>query len=209
MMELFFLAWLAYTALLSWVAWRRLLPPLLTPLGTLIGLWGYFVLMVLTVSHGFALTSFAMMPFASLVLPFLIRCVEVWFSAVHRWAHGVDAMKPVRTYDLAEKAEREQDLDEAIRCYRDVYAVRDPTDPVPHLRLGELWIRRGDRAQGVAALRRGAELSDNIEQTLIAAFRAAEFMSDPAPYLASLRERATDARHRTLLENRIETLRAK
>jgi hypothetical protein len=198
----------AYAGALSWLAWRRW-PPLATPLGTALGALGFGLLVLATnlSSPRIGLTSisvFLLLPAVLVIIPFAIRAAETATDTVRRAAMGLDRMKPVRTYDLAEKAAAERRDDEAVRLYREVYLAKDPADPVPRLRIADLLLRGGRRAEAATELRAAVPLIEDIDQALVTAFRVADL--DPAgsaAWLASLRPRVADPRKRELLEARI------
>jgi hypothetical protein len=197
-----------YAGALSWLAWRRW-PPLATAAGTMLGALGFGLLVLATnlASPRIGATSisaFLLLPAVLVILPFGIRAVETWVDTIRRSAMGLDRMRPVRTYDLAEKAAAERRDDEAIRLYREVYLARDPQDPAPYLRIADLLVRGGRRAEAAAELRAAVPLIEETEPALVEAFRAADL--DPAgaaAWLASLRPRVADPRKRELLEARI------
>lgn len=91
-----------------------------------------------------ALGPLLVMPVAfvgfALGVPFLMFLVGDWFDAAARAATGVDSMKLRRTYDAAEKAEREGRLDDALALYRREAAA----DPEPRRRAGELLLSKGE-----------------------------------------------------------------
>ena len=197
----------AYAIALSWLAWRRA-GPLRTATGCALGGIGFLLLagaaLAFTPPAFLTLGGFVLAPAAFLLLPFLVRALGAAVDAARDASLGLDRMKPVRTYDLAEKAAVERRDDEAIRLYREVYLAKDPADPVPRLRIADLLARNGRRAEAAAELRAAALLIEDIDQVLVAAFRAADL--DPAgaaAWLASLRPRAADPKKRELLEARI------
>lgn len=202
MVAVLFLSTLVYCGLLSWLASRRF-PPLLTRLGTVLGVAGFVALAGATIGRHPAYV-FPMMICPFLLLPFLTRALEVWLHAAGRITLGVDRMKPVRTYDLAEKAVHDQNIDEAIRLYREVYAPRDPNDPVPHFRVAELLLRQGRRGEAAVEFQTAARLFEDPQNALIAAFRAADLMADPKPWLQSLRPRFS-GKFLEMLEARIRS----
>jgi len=192
---------------LSWLAWRRA-GPLRTATGCALGGIGFSLLagaaLVFTPPTFLTLGGFVLVPAAILLIPFFVRAIEAGTDAARRASLGLDRLKPVRTYDLAEKAAVERRDDEAIRLYREVYLAKDPADPVPRLRIADLLARNGRRAGAAAELRAAVPLIEDIDQALVAAFRAADL--DPAgaaAWLASLRPRAADPKKRELLEARI------
>jgi hypothetical protein len=197
----------ACAAALSWLAWRRV-GPLRTATGCVAGAAAFFLLaggaLAFTPPAFLTLGGFVLVPAALLLVPFLVRALEAWVDAARRASLGLDRMRPVRTYDLAEKAAVERRDDEAIRLYREVYLARDPEDPVPRLRVADLLARNGRRAEAAGELREAAARIADVDERLVAAFRAADL--DPAgaaTWLAALRPRVADPTKRELLEARI------
>lgn len=84
--------------------------------------------------------------------PFLTHMIGEWFDAAARSATGVASMKIRRTYDAAEKAEREGRLDDALAFYRQE-AARAPADPEPRRRTGDLLLLKGDVPGALEAFR--------------------------------------------------------
>jgi hypothetical protein len=192
---------------LSWLAWRRF-APLRTVTGCLCAAALFFVLAVAAVLRSppefLTLGGFAVAPAVLLLVPFLVRAVEVWVDAIRNAAQGLDGMKAVRTYDLAEKAAVERRDDEAIRLYREVYLAKDPADPVPRLRIADLLLRNGRKAEAAGELRAALPHIADVDEMLVAAFRAADLEpAGAAAWLASLRPRVADPKKQALLEARI------
>jgi tetratricopeptide (TPR) repeat protein len=207
---------IGYCAIMSWLAIRRA-GPLTTVPGTLAGVAVFVSLMGATMAAALresAAPAEALIKGAILILPsalfapFVIRCIDVWQEATRRSALSLDRIKPVRTYDLAEKSLHEGDLEEAIRLYREIYMERDPADPIPHLRVAELQLKRGRRDEARESFMAAAERFEDPQSRVISALRAAELMSDPGPYLRSIESGITDPRLRAALGARLKTTRA-
>ncbi len=106
---------------------------------------------------------------------FITFLIGDWFETVHRVATGLDRMRVPKTYDLAEKAEREQDLETAIRLYREE-GGRDVADPEPWRRIGEIEVRRGRAEEAAPAFRRALIGLREPEARVTTSFRLADIL---------------------------------
>jgi len=120
--------------------------------------------------------------FAYLILPAICAGPFVWttipivFDAIRTSATSEDRIKPLLTYDLAEKAEVEHRFEEAVEIYRREYLLRDPRDPVPRIRVGGLLERLGRPAEAVEEIRSALPLLEDPEQRALQAARAADLL---------------------------------
>ena len=90
--------------------------------------------------------------FAGLLLglPFLLFLIGEWFDTAARSVTGIESMKVLPTYDVAEKAEREGRLDDALALYREAASLH-PADPEARRRIGELLLSKGEVAAAFEA----------------------------------------------------------
>jgi hypothetical protein len=97
------------------------------------------------------------------------------FDRFHSAATGIGNMKVRKTYDVAEKAEHDGDVELALGLYRDE-AARDPGDPEPLRRMAELEVRRGAVGEGLELLRRALAQVSDAEPRSTLAFRLADLL---------------------------------
>jgi len=144
---------------------------------------GFFGLWFLTIwlfrSETGVLALLFMLPIlfvgVGLAYRFLRFLIGDWFETAHRFGIGLDRMTIEKSYDRAEKAERERDLEGAIRLYREETG-RDPADPEPWRRIGEIEVRRGRMEHAVEPLRAALTRLHEPEPRATAAFRLADVL---------------------------------
>jgi len=121
--------------------------------------------------------------FAYLILPAILAGPFVWTTipilvdAIRTSATSEDRIKPVLTYDLAERAEVERRFEEAVGIYRREYQLRDPRDPVPRIRVGALLEKLGRPAEAVEELCAALPLIEDPEMRGIQASHAADLLT--------------------------------
>jgi hypothetical protein len=146
--------------------------------------------------------------------PFIWTTIPIVVEAIRGSALGEDRIKPVLTYDLAEKAEAEGDLEEALRIYRETYLPRDPEEATPRIRIADLLDRLGRHEDAVRELRTVLPLIQEEEQRALHGVRAVEIADQglgqrekARELLTELLSSITDPRIRERLEARRESLR--
>jgi hypothetical protein len=98
-----------------------------------------------------------------------------YFDRMHASLTGISGMKVKKTYDLAEKAEHDGDFDRALALYREEIA-RDPKDPEPLRRTGDIHLRRGETTQAIEQFRRAVPLVEEAEPRSTLAFRLVDLL---------------------------------
>ena len=98
-----------------------------------------------------------------------------YIDRAHASATGTANMKVEKTYDRASKAEREGDLEGALAAYRTA-AAEDRKDPEPLRRMGEIHLRRGERAEALRLFREALPLIPSDEGRATLAFRMADLL---------------------------------
>lgn len=98
-----------------------------------------------------------------------------YMDRLHASATGITTMKVQKTYDVADKADHEGDLDRAMALYAEE-AARDPKDPEPLRRMAELHLRRGRAAEAFECFRRALPLVSEPEPKSTLAFRLADLL---------------------------------
>jgi tetratricopeptide (TPR) repeat protein len=93
----------------------------------------------------------------------------------HASATGISTMKVQKTYDVAEKAEHDGEFDRAMALYGEEVA-RDPKDPEPLRRMGEIHLRRGAVTDALDCLRRALPLVADPEPKSTLAFRLSDLL---------------------------------
>jgi tetratricopeptide (TPR) repeat protein len=169
----FAVAFLAYSGLLSFAA-RKDATFLQYRLVHVAAIAGFFGLLYPVAQ---ALGPLLVMPIAlagaALGIPFISYLIGDWFERAVHTVSGAESMKIRRTYDSAEKAEREGRVDEALDLYRQECG-RVSEDPEPLRRTGELLLRKGDTAGALAAFRSALPLLQEPEPHSTLAFRIAD-----------------------------------
>ncbi len=102
-----------------------------------------------------------------------------YMDRIHASATGISGMKVQKTYDVAEKAEHEGDLERAMALYVEEEA-RDPKDPEPPRRRAELHLRRGEKAEALECFRRALGRVEAPEPKATLAFRLADLLEREA-----------------------------
>ncbi|HXX94258.1 MAG TPA: hypothetical protein VEN81_11540 [Planctomycetota bacterium] len=95
---------------------------------------------------------------------------------LHSAATGVGTMKIPPSYDKAEKAEHEGDLDRALGLYAEQASLH-PEDPEPLRRMGELQLRKGRVPEGLELLRRAFAGVVEPEPRSTLAFRLSDLLA--------------------------------
>ena len=108
-------------------------------------------------------------------LPWIVFLLGFHFEAGANWAINLKAMKVTKSYDHAEKAEKERDYSKARELYRQ-YLDKDPGDAEILRRLGELSVKEGKTEEGVQWLMKAIDQVDREEPMMILAFRTAELL---------------------------------
>jgi len=106
---------------------------------------------------------------------YLAFLISETFDRVHSAATGIAHMKIEKTYDVAEKAEHDGDVERALGLYREESA-RDPEDPEPLRRMAELELRRGAVREGLDLLRRALDRVTAAEPRSTLAFRLTDLL---------------------------------
>jgi len=101
--------------------------------------------------------------------------ISEYMDRLHASATGISTMKVQKTYDLAEKAEHEGDLDRAMALYG-AEEAHDPQDPEPPRRLAELHWKRGEKEPAFGAFRRAILRVRAPESRSTLAFRLADLL---------------------------------
>lgn len=178
MWTVFAVAFFAYAGALSLAARRdaRFLEPKSVQI---LAVGGFFGLLYPVAQ---ALGPLLVLPVAfagfALGVPFLMFMVGEWFDGAARSLRGLDSMKLRPSYDLAEKAEREGRVDDALALYRE-HASRAPSDPEPRRRIGDLRLSKGELPAALDAFRAALVLIEEPEPYATLAFRIADL--DPRP----------------------------
>lgn len=102
--------------------------------------------------------------------------VGEYVDRFHAAATGIDRMKVESTYDRAAKAEKDGDLEEAMRRYEQAGA-ENPRDPEPHRRLADLHLKRGAIDPAVSNLRAALERVEAPEERATLAFRISDVLA--------------------------------
>jgi len=108
--------------------------------------------------------------------PFVWTTIPIVFDAIRSTAVSDNQIRPLLTYDRAEKAEVERRHEEAISIYRTEYQPRDPKDPVPRVRVAALLETLGRRAEAVEELRAALPLIEDEENRAIQAAHASDLL---------------------------------
>lgn len=174
------LLFLFYAGLLSYAAakdWDPLHRKAIQALALLLFFSAYFLTAWLIVSAGGPVfLSFPILIVgACCAFRFLGFLVGDWFERVHRAATGLEKITVAKSYDLAEKAEREHDFDGAVRLYREE-GGRDPGDPEPWRRIAEIEMKRGRAEEAVPAFRRALVCLREPEAKVTTSFRLADVL---------------------------------
>lgn len=98
-----------------------------------------------------------------------------YIERAHAAALGVGNMKVRKTYDKAEKAEREGDLEGALGLYQGE-AAQDPSDPEPLRRMAEIRVRQGDLDRAAPLFRAALPLVESPEDRTTLAFRLSDLL---------------------------------
>lgn len=140
-----------------------------TVAGTFIGIKGAHPLMTVP--------AFVLVLMAGVVIGFRYCSflISEYMDRIHASATGISGMTVQKTYDVAEKAEHEGDLDRAMALYAEEEA-RDPKDPEPPRRRAELHLRRGESALALECLRRALGRVEAPEPRATLAFRLADLL---------------------------------
>jgi tetratricopeptide (TPR) repeat protein len=113
----------------------------------------------------------------------ILVAVPYWWHLLSLMAEGgiknvlvnAENMVVSKTFDVADKAEKERRYDDAIALYL-AAAKEAPRDPEPLRRAGEAMIRKGDVEAGLARLREALALTTAPEDVASASFRIAELL---------------------------------
>jgi hypothetical protein len=108
-------------------------------------------------------------------LPYFAFLVSEGMDRLHAAATGIDQMTVRKTFDRAEKAEREGDLDGALARYREE-ADRDPRDPEPVRRMAEIDLRAGRVTAALDEFRQALSLLERGEAQVVLSFRLSELL---------------------------------
>lgn len=140
-----------------------------TVAGTFIGIEGAHPLMTVP--------AFVLVLMAGVVIGFRYCAflVSEYMDRIHASATGISGMTVQKTFDVAEKAEHEGDLDRAMALYAEEEA-RDPKDPEPPRRRAELHLRRGEKAEALECFRRALGRVEAPEPKATLAFRLADLL---------------------------------
>jgi hypothetical protein len=121
---------------------------------------------------GFVLVLFLGVGLGYRYLAFLIH---EGVDRLHAASTGIDQMTVRKTYDRAEKARREGDLDRAVDLYREE-AARDPADPEPHQRMAEIDLGRGRIPAALEGFRQALARMEKGEAEVTLAFRLSDLL---------------------------------
>lgn len=97
------------------------------------------------------------------------------FDRVHAASTGISGMKVQKTYDVAEKAEHDGEWERALSLYGEE-AARDPLDPEPRRRRGEIHLRRGEEARAIQEFLQALPLVEEPEPRSTLAFRLSDLL---------------------------------
>lgn len=101
--------------------------------------------------------------------------VGEWFDSGAKAVIGLDRMTVRRSYDLAEKAEKDREWGRAVELYHEE-TRRDATDPEPWRRIAELEVKRGRLAESVGPYREAARITASVEDQVTILFRLADVL---------------------------------
>lgn len=168
--------YLFYSALLSYAAWKDW-SLLRFKSVQILALTGFFGLFLLLVNYLFLIFALPVLLVAiGLALRFMMFLVADWFETAHRFGTGIDRMTIEKTYDRAEKAEREKNFDEAIRMYAEEGRA-DPEDPEPWRRIAEIEVTRDRLAESIGPFRRALTMTADPEAKVTVTFRLADILA--------------------------------
>lgn len=106
-------------------------------------------------------------------------CVAYFFATTILWlrmrALGDHKLKVEPTFDQAEAAERRQDMPAALRLYQ-AAAQANPGHAETRRRLGEAYLKSGDKDSGIAEMRTSLGLVEDPEKKMSLAFRVADLL---------------------------------
>ncbi|GEM_PF-5349611 len=161
---------------------RRDWPPLrnkLVQAGAIAGFFGLFTIAIRMLSGGVNLSLLFLFPILLVglgcVFRFLTFLVGEWFDTARRAAVGVESMRIQKSYDRAEKAERERDWENAVRLYSEE-AARDAEDPEPWRRIAEIEVRRERAIESIGPFQAALTRLKEPEARCSAAFRLADIL---------------------------------
>ena len=176
MWAVFALVFLAYAGLLSFAARKeaRFLEPKTVQILAILVFFGLLFPVAQLVGPLFVI-PIALLG-AALGIPFVSYMVGEWFDHAARSLTGEASMKVRPSYDLAEKAEREGRIDDALRLYRE---QTSGTDPEPWRRMGELLLSKGDREAAIDAFRAALAKIQEPEPYATLAFRISDLETRP------------------------------
>lgn len=101
--------------------------------------------------------------------------VGEWFQSGARAVIGLDQMTVRRSYDLAEKAEKDREWGRAVDLYYEE-TRRDADDPEPWRRIAELEVKRGRLEESLTAFRQAARLMKQVEDHVTVKFRLSDVL---------------------------------
>jgi len=118
-----------------------------------------------------------------LIILGILVAAPYWWHLLSLLAEGglrkvlvnAESMTVVKTFDVADKAEKERRFDDAIALYMTA-AKQAPADAEPVRRAGEALIRKGDLEAGLARLREALTLTTAPEDVASLAFRIVELL---------------------------------
>jgi hypothetical protein len=105
--------------------------------------------------------------------PWIALLIGEYFDRFRAVATGTASMKVAKTYDQAQKAEHEGDLDLALRLYGEE-AAADARDPEPLRRMAEIHVQRGQVEEALGLLGRVLGLVKDPELRTTLSFRRAD-----------------------------------
>jgi tetratricopeptide (TPR) repeat protein len=137
--------------------------------GTCIGIRGAHPIMTVP--------AFALILIVGVVLGhrYVAFLIAEYMDRAHASLTGISGMTVKKTYDVAEKAEHEGDLDRALSLYADE-AAKDPADAEPPRRMGEIHLRRGKVSEAIEHFRRALPLVREPDPHSTLAFRLADLL---------------------------------
>ncbi|OHB71258.1 MAG: hypothetical protein A2W23_01780 [Planctomycetes bacterium RBG_16_43_13] len=121
----------------------------------------------------FIVFSFLFM--ACLLIPYITFLIGFYFDVGKNAILGLDNIKVDKTYDKAEKAEKEKDYDKALEIYQQ-YLREDPNDWGAKRRIGEIYYIKGDYIVAVNELMKVFPAVENPEAKVVLAFKISDIL---------------------------------
>lgn len=162
--DLLRIPWINYVLVVGFLTLLFLM--MRTLAGAEAGGYGSAFATAITVAGTIVLLAFCFSPYV------LFLIVEITGRA-HRSLTGIDGMKVAKTYDVAEKLEKERRHEEALRLYEEE-AGKDASDAEARRRAGELCLKLDRPDDAVRWFREAIGRIEETENRVTLTFRMAE-----------------------------------